>query len=185
MTQQLSTEHEPATTAEPQRPRHTVVSVVRTTLLNTAAAGGLVCILLVIAAFVFNITLIMFKTGSMEPTIPTGSLAVVRQIPASEAHVGDVVTVDRPGALPVSHRVVSTHRAANGYTALVLQGDANRDPDVPPYVVKNVRLLMFSVPGLAYFVAWLGNPFVLGSITLAVTALVVWVLWPASRQSRH
>ncbi len=43
----------------------------------------------------------------MEPTIPTGSLAVVHEIPASEIAVGDIVTVDRPGQLPITHRVTS------------------------------------------------------------------------------
>ena len=49
----------------------------------------------------------MFKTGSMSPTITAGSVALVREIPASEINVGDVVTVDREDALPVTHRVTS------------------------------------------------------------------------------
>ncbi len=57
--------------------------------------------------FFFNVTLMMFKTGSMSPTIPAGSVALVREIPASEIQVGDVVTVARPDALPVTHRVTS------------------------------------------------------------------------------
>lgn len=161
------------------RPRRTALSIVRGTLLNLAAAGGLVCIVLVILAVVFNITLIMFKTGSMAPTIPAGSLAVVKQIPASDAHVGDVVTIDRPDALPISHRVVSTHPAGGGFTSIVVKGDANATADTQPYVVKTVRLVLWSAPGLASVVVWLSNPFVLAAITLAVAALVTWVFWPA------
>lgn len=76
-------------------------------LLTLAAIGGLACIVLVLLALFFHITLIMFKTGSMGPTIPAGSLAIVREIPASEIRVGDVVTVDRSQALSITHRVVS------------------------------------------------------------------------------
>lgn len=153
-------------------------SIIRTVLLDVAAVLGSICIVLVVLALVFHITLIMFKTGSMSPEIPTGSLAVVRQIPASEARVGQVVTVDRSGALPITHRVVSTHAGSNGTTVLVLKGDANRAPDPAPYVVRTVRLVVWSAPGLAYFVVWLGNPFVLGALAMAVAALVVWVMWP-------
>jgi signal peptidase len=160
------------------RPRHTVVSVVRSTLLNLAAAGGLVCILLVVLALVFNVSLIMFKTGSMSPTIPTGSLAVVKQIPAADARVGDVVTVDRPGQLPITHRVVSVAAASGGARELVLKGDANDTIDPAPYTVTTVRTVLWSVPGLAYLIVWFGNPFVIGGLTLGVAALVTWVLWP-------
>lgn len=164
--------------APPTARRHTAVSVTRSTLLNIAAVGGAICIVLVVLALVFQITLIMFKTGSMSPTIPAGSLAVVKQIPASEARVGEVVTVNRPGELPISHRIVSTRPAPGGATSLVLKGDANATADPAPYVVKTVRLVLWSAPGLAYVVVWLSNPFVLGAITLAVAALVTWVLWP-------
>lgn len=160
-------------------------AITRTALLNVAAALGSVCIVLVVLALVFQITLIMFKTGSMSPTIPTGSLAVVRQIPAQEAKVGQVVTVDRKGELPITHRVVSTHPGTDGTTVLTLKGDANPTVDPSPYTVRTVRLVVWSMPGLAYVVVWLGNPFVLGALTLAVAALIVWVLWPRDGDQRH
>ncbi|MDD9205229.1 S26 family signal peptidase, partial [Georgenia sp. 10Sc9-8] len=75
-------------------------------LLTVAAAGGALCLLAVAAALVLDVSMIMFRTGSMAPSIPTGSLAVVREVPAKDVAVGDVVTVDRPGRLPVTHRVV-------------------------------------------------------------------------------
>ena len=172
-----------APVARPRR-RHTAVSIIRSTLLNLAAVGGAICIVLVVLALVFHVTLIMFKTGSMSPTIPTGSLAVVKQIPASEAKAGQVVTVDRPGELPITHRVVSTKPTADGATSLVLKGDANPTADPAPYIVKTVRLVLWSAPGLAYVIVWLGNPFVLGAITLGVAALVTWVLWPRGDASQ-
>ncbi len=98
------------TTTVPTR-RRTPAGILGEVLLWLAAVGGAICIVVVLAAVFFNVTLIMFKTGSMEPTIPTGSLAVVQEIPASEVAVGDIVTVDRPGQLPVTHRVTSVSGA--------------------------------------------------------------------------
>lgn len=172
---------------ERQRPRRTVASIVGDTLLNLAAVGGVLCIVLVILATCFDITLIMFKTGSMSPTIPTGSLALVREIPASDIRVGDVVTVDRPGQLPVTHRVTSVTGDGTGDSAqrtITLKGDANASADPAPYLVSTVRVVLASVPGLAYVVVWLSNPWVLGGLTLGCSFLVMWAFWPRSGGKR-
>lgn len=165
----------------PQRKRgnrRRPADVVRETLLNLAAVGGAICILLTLAAVFFHITLIMFKTGSMSPTIPAGSLAVVREVPVSEVRKGDVVTVDRPGQLPVTHRVTSSRMLDGGMAVLTLKGDANPVDDPAPYTVAKVRTVLYSVPGLAYIVAGASTFWVLGGTTVAVSALVTWALWP-------
>ena len=148
-------------------------------LLWCAAVAGLVCIVLVVLAFTAQITLIMFRTGSMSPTIPAGSVAIVQQIPASQVHVGDVVTVDRPGQLPVTHRVrVVAEGASPSERLLTLRGDANAQDDPAPYEVSHVRIVRFAMPGLAPLIVAFGNPFVLGGLTLGATLLVGWAFWP-------
>ncbi|MGK9147396.1 signal peptidase I [Plantibacter flavus] len=170
--------------AERQRPRRSAASIVGGTLLNVAAVGGVICIVLVILAYCFNITLIMFKTGSMSPTIPTGSLALVREIPASDISVGDVVTVDRAGQLPVTHRVTSVTGDRGTERTITLKGDANLSEDPAPYVVSTVRIVLASVPGLAYVVIWFSNPWVLAGLTLGCSALVMWAFWPRAGRKR-
>lgn len=156
-----------------------VRGVVGEILLWIAAVAGLVCIVLVILAFTAHITLILFRTGSMSPTIPAGSVAIVQQIPASEVHVGDVVTVDRPGQLPVTHRVrLVEHGSSAAVRLLTLRGDANAQDDPAPYPVSTVRIVRFAIPGLAPVIVAFGNPFVLGGLTLGAAALVVWAFWP-------
>lgn len=157
----------------------------RESLLNIAAAGGAVCILAVVCAVLFNITLIMFKTGSMSPTIPAGSLAVVREVPAEQIKSGDVVTVDRPGKLPITHRVQTVEVADGSARIITMKGDANAEPDPAPYVVERARLVLWSVPGLAHPLAAAANPVVLGATTVAVSALVTWVLWPRHAHRRR
>ncbi|WP_217177579.1 signal peptidase I [Streptomyces sp. AC495_CC817] len=151
----------------------------REVLLTLAALGGAVCVALVIMAYAGGYTLIMFKTGSMTPTIPAGSVALVQRIPADEIAIGDVVTVARPDALPITHRVTSIR---DGETAdqrvITMKGDANDAEDPAPYTVSDVRIVRGSVPNLAYVIVWFGSPWVLGGITLGASVLVVWAFWP-------
>jgi signal peptidase len=160
----------------PRRSR--LASTVGSVLLTLAAAGGVVCILAVIASAFFQVSLIMFSTGSMSPTIPAGSVAVVRQVPAGQVRVGDVVTVDRPGELPITHRIVAIHPAGDGTVALTLRGDANREDDQAPYLVSHVRLVLASIPGAASVIVFASNPVVLGAVTIAAALLVGWAFWP-------
>ena len=145
--------------------------------LTLAAAGGVVCIVLVILSAAFDITLVMFKTGSMTPTIPAGSVAIVREIPAADVKVGGITTISREGALPVTHRVTSVSTGDGALRSITMKGDANEAEDPVPYVVSSVRLVIFSVPALAHVIVWFSNPYVLGGITLAAAALVTWSFW--------
>lgn len=155
-------------------------------LLWVAAIAGVVCMVLVVLALTASITLIMFRTGSMAPTIPAGSVAVVQEVPASEIEVGDVVTVDRVGDLPVTHRVTSiSPGASDAERVITMRGDANASDDPYPYTVQTVRVVLFSVPGIASVIVAMGNPYVLGALTIAATTLVVWAFWPRSADSRR
>lgn len=150
-------------------------------LLNILAALGVVCIVLVILSFVFNISIMMFKTGSMSPTITAGSIAFVHEIPAQEMKVGDIVTADRgENVLPVTHRVTSIldGDAQSGKVTFEMKGDANEAKDPEPYTAETVRKVLFSIPGIAPIIQQLRNPFALGGITIAASLLVVWAFWP-------
>ncbi|WP_219995692.1 signal peptidase I [Schumannella sp. 10F1B-5-1] len=166
-------------------PRVRARSVLVDVVLWLAAAGGAVCLAAVVAATVFHVTIILFSTGSMTPTIPAGSAAIVQQIPATEVKVGDVVTVDRPGGqLPITHRVRVIETVGGPDSAerdLTLRGDGNASDDPEPYRVNQVRIVRFSVPGVAPVVAGFGNPFVLGALTIGAAMLVTWAFWPRRR----
>ena len=146
--------------------------------LAVAAGFGVLCIVATLAAVFGGIGLILFSTGSMTPTIPAGSVAVVRTIAAAEVQVGDIVTVERPGRLPVTHRVRAIERAAGTDRVLTLRGDANDSDDTETYRVGSVRIVLLSVPGLAPWIAGTGNPLVLGSLTTGAALLVLWAFWP-------
>ncbi|GAA1183225.1 S26 family signal peptidase [Nesterenkonia xinjiangensis] len=157
------------------RVRHVLVEA----LLWLVSVAGLAAIVLVICAHFFSISLILFRTGSMDPTIPQGSAAVVREIPAEEIAVGDVVTVDRPAAMPVTHRVTSVIPGeTDAERVITMQGDANDSEDPHPYTVTEVREVLWSVPGLAQPIHRMGDPWMMGTITVAAALLVGWAFWP-------
>ncbi|MGX1859131.1 signal peptidase I [Dietzia sp. NPDC055340] len=151
--------------------------------LTALSTLGAVCIAATIAAFVFNISLVMFKTGSMSPTIPAGSLAVVREIPASDIRVGDVTTVSRgEDQLPVTHRVISADPVGGGVYSIEMKGDANESPDARPYEVTEVKKVMWHAPRLAYVVNAMSQPISMAGITVAAALLVGWAFWPQKQR---
>lgn len=179
-----TTAEHPTSTSQVSSPSrgNRFLSRVEDCVLTILATLGVVCIAATIAAFALNISLIMFKTGSMSPTIPAGSLAVVQEIPASEIRVGDITTISRgEGRLPVTHRVVSTTPVGDGRYSIEMKGDANDGPDPQPYVISEAKTVLWHIPGLAYIVATVSEPIYMAGITLAASLLVVWAFWPRKR----
>ncbi len=154
-------------------------------LLWMLGALGLLSLTAALAAHVWGFSIILFSTGSMSPTIPAGSAALVRLVPASELAVGDVTTIERPGQLPITHRITSIEPLAGNSSARVvtMRGDANAVDDPEPYVVSDARLVVASMPGVAEFFAGLRDPRLMLVLTLLAGGLVTWAFWP--RQARR
>lgn len=171
----------------PRRKARSVLSrILGEAVLWGAALLGALCIVLVLLAVTMNITLIMFRTGSMAPTIPAGSVAIVQRVPAADIAVGDVVTVDRSGELPVTHRVTSVSAGSlDGTRMITMRGDANAVDDPAPYEVSSVRMVLFSIPGIAHAIAALGDPLLLGGLTIAASLLVGWAFWPRKPRTKE
>lgn len=164
-----------------RRQRRPVSRTIGDWLLNLLALAGSVCIVLVILGVVLNVSIMMFRTGSMSPTITAGSIALVREIPATDMNEGDIVTVGRgEETLPVTHRVVEILETdpGSGMVTFEMRGDANESNDPKPYSESTVSRVMFSIPGVAPVIQWFSNPYVLGGLTLGATTLVVWAFWP-------
>lgn len=149
-------------------------------LLWTLGALGLLSLATALAAHVWGFSIILFSTGSMAPTIPAGSAALVRLLPASGLAVGDVTTIERPGQLPITHRITSIEPLAGSPSARVvtMRGDANAVDDPEPYVVTEARLVVASMPGVAPFFAGLRDPRLMLVLTVLAGGLVSWAFWP-------
>jgi signal peptidase len=160
---------------------------VKDAVLALAGLAGALSLVWLLVAAATGLSVVIVTTGSMSPTMPTGSAALLRPVAASEVGVGDVVTVRRPGArLPVTHRVVAVAPdpdRAEG-RILVLRGDANTSDDPYPYQVREVGLVVASAPMLGFVLSFSRQPLVAGTMTIGIAVLVAWAFWP-SRRAAH
>ena len=152
--------------------------VLKEIVLTVGAIGGLACIALALASLLFGLTPLIVQSGSMEPTVPTGSLLVTRTTPASDLRNGDVVTVPRRDRTLVTHRIVNV--AHHGREAVLqLKGDDNDVADPFPYRVKHAGVMVVSVPYAGHAAAWASSGlglFLLG-LYVAFLAAVVAADW--------
>lgn len=109
-------------------------------------------------------------TGSMEPTISTGSVVLAKRVTDVAAlGVGDVVTFQQPGRpeMIITHRVAAAE-SIGGARLFSTRGDANSSQD--PWRISYGHLVgkvVWMAPALGSVFAWLRSP-------LAIAGLV-WV----------
>lgn len=100
---------------------------------------------------------LIVRSGSMSPTIPTGSIVFYKKIASDKVKVGDVIVFDKPGTTneKVTHRVYKIGNSATGRYA-VTKGDANGTPDdwrVP--LAGTGWIAMFHLPSVGYALVYL------------------------------
>ncbi len=154
------------------------------TALTVAAVCGVLCMLMATAALVFGITPLVFRSGSMAPAITTGSVALAREVPATQAVPGDVVSVVADNGTRITHRVVDVGEPTGNSVPLMLKGDANAVADASPYVVTEVARVTIDVPYLGYVVAWLSTPTAIAAGVILTGWLLAVAFWPGRRPRR-
>ena len=98
------------------------------------------------------------QSGSMEPTIKTGGLVVIK--PESIYKEGDIITFgkDTKKDIPTTHRIIAI-KAESGVVIYTVKGDANNSPD--PTEVRQSEIIgkvIFSVPYLGYIMDFAKKP---------------------------
>ena len=156
-----------------------------------AAISLLILIGLVLAGTapsVFGYESFIVYSGSMEPALGVGDLAVVAPTKPDQLHVGDILTyrpVEQPSLL-VTHRLVDIGLDDIGQFTFHTKGDANNVIDrvaVSPGAV--VGRVAYSIPKLGYLVDFAKRPE--GRVLLIVipgVLLAVHYLLGARRRSR-
>jgi signal peptidase I len=126
---------------------------------------------------------LIVRSGSMSPTIPTGSIVFYTKIPAAKVKVGDVIVFAKPGdpTEKVTHRVFKIGQSATG-PYYITKGDANGSPDdwqVP--AVGTGWIARFHVPSIGYALVYLQSTLarllllVIPAILLgAITLFEIW-----------
>ena len=134
----------------------------------------MVALITVIVGASLGLRPVVVVSGSMEPTLPVGSVVFVRDVPAAGTRPGAIVTVPRQGEATglVVHRVVAVRTTA-GVTELRLRGDANTIEDPMPYRVTTVGLYVFDTPGIGEAALLARTPLGLTVLGLYVATMLV------------
>ena len=119
-----------------------------------------------------NCQIKIVKSGSMEPSIKTGSVVVIK--PSTTYAVGDVVTFgkDTKKDIPTTHRIISS-RAVEGVLLFTTKGDANEDKDTNEIRQGDINgKVLFDVPYFGYIIDLARKP--LGfAVLIILPALIV------------
>lgn len=124
-------------------------------LFTGAVFTVLILFILILAASFLplpgNFKAFVVQSGSMEPTVKTGSLIFVK--PAQSYEVGDIINMVN-GKSSVTHRIV-TKKTENGTTVFETKGDANEEADVELTPQSKVfGKMLFGLPYAGYPVAY-------------------------------
>lgn len=116
---------------------------------------GLTVIIMFFMPNLIGITPFIVLSGSMEPTIKTGSIAYGNtHIKVEDVKVGDIIIFKLDKAY-VTHRVVSINKDKTFTT----KGDANATEDLAPVEFENFRgETIFSIPYLGYLIRAIQTP---------------------------
>ncbi len=129
------------------------------------AAMIFIALIVVVSAFPIkgNIQIKVVLSGSMEPSIKTGSIILIK--PADSYNIGDVITFasnfkEPNGArIPVTHRIVEIKKQ-NSEVSYITKGDANEDADETVISYKSVMgKVLFDAPYLGYVVETAKKPY--------------------------
>ncbi len=139
----------------------------------------ILCLGLAIPKFL-GITSFTVLTGSMEPTIPVGSLVMAKYTEPVTLQSGDIVVFyDGVDPLPITHRLV-TNDTDKGL--ITTQGDANDAPDpmVTPY--QNILgKVLIHIPFVGRLLAPLSS--IIGKLSLVAIILGALLLSMAGKRA--
>ena len=156
--------------------------------LAVCAAAGL----LAFSVISGNWELLPVLSGSMQPWMPTGSLAIIQREPLRDLRLHDVAVFHPPYSPRViyMHRVVELRRA--GSVLLVrTKGDANpvSDPWTLRISGRSAYIVRYRVPELGYVALWVhsetGRATILSVAGLLALALVISAVREARRKGHE
>jgi len=120
---------------------------------------------------VAGIKTFIVQSGSMEPSIKTGSVVVVKS--SDTYNVGDVITFGprTKTKSPTTHRIVEVKEDGN----FVTRGDANNAEDMRTTSrFEVIGRVLFSVPYVGYAVAATQKPWGFGLIIVLPAVIIIW-----------
>lgn len=176
-----------------RRPGERVVRI-----LGQLALAGLALMALGVGGLTLGPRVLPFQTlivisGSMEPVLPVGSVAILEYVSADQLAPGDVIAFRRPDRpdVVVTHRIVAIDASSAG-RGFITKGDANgiEDPWLVPAQGTGLRAVG-AIPLLGYVLTALASvPGRVALIGLPLAGLAlsairrIWLPAPLARSQR-
>ena len=116
---------------------------------NIEIAIAVLIIILFFVIRVFGYNPYVVESGSMEPTIPTYSVAYVKNVDANDINKNDVIAFNIDKKV-VTHRVIYSNKNENCF---VTKGDANKAKDPTPVKFENcIGIVKFHIKYLGHLI---------------------------------
>jgi signal peptidase I len=133
-------------------------------IVNAAILGMAVVLFVAVGISIvpmfFGNRSLVITSGSMQPTIPIGSVVIVQPIPSKNLERGDIIAFNPTpdSAIPVVHRIVKID-TRKGTPYFTTRGDANATADpteisLPATAWRQV----YMVPFVGYVIAYATSP---------------------------
>ena len=120
-----------------------------------------------------NYKVLTVISGSMEPAIRVGSVAIVK--PVNDYKIGDVITFGpySKTKAPTSHRIFDI-KVVDGQPIYITKGDANNAPDTREISKKDIiGKVLLSVPFAGYAVDFAKKPIGFVFIIIVPAAVII------------
>ncbi len=119
-------------------------------------------------------------TGSMEPTIPTGSNILVKETDPDKLQVGDIITFrsEQLSGAANTHRITHITTDEAGRKCFITKGDANNVEDsafVYPEDIKGKVVFHLNIAGFSMFFSFVQTK--MGFVTVIIMPLMVLSWW--------
>ena len=122
----------------------------------------------------FGYTPLVVVSGSMEPTLHAGDIAVTKKVTPDQVWLGDVVTYRSDPGL-VTHRIVGLDVTPQ-VAFYQMKGDANASRDPQPVSIDQIETrVLYRIPRVGFLVTLVDSP--TGVLLLIVAPLTMLGMW--------
>lgn len=154
-------------------------------ILNTITTVIIIFGILFVGLFCFGIQPYVVESGSMEPTIKTGSICFInKRAKYEEMNVGDIIAFKLDNGNYATHRIKEI--TDEGFTT---KGDRNKREDSiittrANYIGKNI----FSIPNVGFIVKGIQEPkgkIILGTVIIVLILAAILIGKPSGKKMKN
>jgi len=152
------------------------MKVLKTIYYVFLGAIALIALLLIVSIFPItgNYKILSVLSGSMEPTVKTGSVVIVK--PSADYEIGDIITFGQitKTKVPITHRVHDI-KVQNGEPVYITKGDANNAPDTREVRKSEIiGKVLFDAPYMGYALDTARKPYGFMALIILPAAIIIY-----------